>query len=249
MLASNIALARWTDAERILRERAESEPSELVDWETYLLAISAVLAWEKDDPGALMPPNDAGKDSEDTVVAGWWLMHDAVRTTYDADVTAGAQKAAAALEQIARIGVANEDVPLSYALAADMLLEAGDHAALERVTAPLAALPLGPRFKLLHAQLLRVQALLSTDPVDGLRQSVQVLDGMGATFWAARVRVDLATALADSGDQLGAAAALDAADPVLRSLGAGRALRKVDQLRAREGLRQASVPRQLEPSP
>jgi class 3 adenylate cyclase len=231
LLASYLNLGQWTDAEQVLRERAAGEPSELIDWETYLLAISAVLAWEKGDPDVMLPANDAGEDSADAVVAGWWLMYDAVRSAYDGHLAAGAQKAVEGLGRVGSIGVANEDLPLAYSLAVEMLLETGDHATLARVTAPLAELPLGPRFKLLHAQLLRVQALLSTAPLDGLRQAVQVLDAMGAAFWAARVRVDLAAALASAGDTAAATTTLAAAEPFLREIGAVRALRQVTKLR------------------
>jgi hypothetical protein len=251
LVAGYLHLGRWTEAERLLREHADGEQSDLVDWETYLVAVSAVLAWERGEPSALFPPTDAGKDSVDTVVAGWWLMHHAVKTAYDGDLAEGAQAIVRAVEQVCAIGVANEDVPLAFSLAVDMLLEAGDLGALERVTAPIAELPLGPRFRLLHAQLLRVQALLSAAPVDGLGQAVDVLDGMGAAFWAARTRVELATALADSGDAARASAVLDDAEPILREIGAGRALRQVDELRNRDAMRQGAMPRQsiTEPAP
>jgi class 3 adenylate cyclase len=251
LVASYLNLGRWADADRLLREHADGEQSDLVDWETYLLANSAVFAWERGEPSALYPQTDTGKDSADAVVAGWWLMHHAVKTAYDGDLAEAAHVIVRAVEQVCTIGIANEDVPLVYAMAADMLLEAGDRSALERLTAPLAELPLGPRFRLLHGQLLRVQALLSATPVDGLRQAVDVLDGMGAAFWAARVRVDLAAALAAAGDVVAAAAELDAAEPLLREIGAGRALRQVDELRNSDGVRQLSLPRQAgsEPEP
>jgi hypothetical protein len=244
-----INVGRWSDAEQLLRAHAQTERSELVDWETYLLADSAVMAWERDDATVLYPQDDSGKDSEDAVVAAWWSMHDAVRTALAGDLARAAEIIVQAVDQVCAIGVANEDVPLTFSLAVDMLLEVGDHAALKRVTEPFAELPLGQRFRLLHGQLLRVQAMLSTDPVPGLREAVSVLDGMGAAFWAARTRVDLAGALADAGDASAAVATLSGAEPLLRECGAARALRRVDALRASEPLRSVSVPRQVEAEP
>ena len=243
LVTSYLILGRWTEATQLLRERREVERSELVDWETYLLADSAIVAWETNDATQLLPRDDAGKGSEDAILAAWWLMYDAVATAYSDDVAAGARRAAEAVEQACTIGPANEDVPLAYALAVDMLLEAGDRETLARITEPLAALPIGARFRLLHGQLLRVQALMSSAPADGLRQAVEVLDAMGAAFWAARVRVDLARALADAGDTTGAGVVLDAAEPLLREIGAARALRQLDELRG-----STAVPRQSEPS-
>ena len=105
------------------------------------------------------------KDSEDAVVVAWWLMYDAVRTAFDGDVRAGAGIAGRAVEQACTIGPANEDVPFAYSLAVDMLLEAGDLATLERITAPLLELPMGQRFRLLQGQLLRAGAHCSAEPV------------------------------------------------------------------------------------
>ena len=246
LITAHLNLGRWSEAERLLRDRLEMERSELVDWETYLLADSAVMAWEQDDAAVLYPRDDAGKDSEDAVVAAWWLMYDAVATSFDGDLARGARVAAQAVDQVCTIGVANEDVPLAYSFAVDMLLEAGDTATLQRITEPLAKLPLGPRFRLLHAQILRVEALLSSDPVPGLREAVEVLDAMGAGFWAARTRVDLAAALADAGDASAAAGVLNAAEPVLTQCRAARVLRRVADLRNREALRAVSIPRQAD---
>jgi class 3 adenylate cyclase len=232
LLAANLNIGRWRDVELILAERRAAELSELIDWETYLLAGSGVIAWEKDDAGLLLPSDDTAKDSDDPVVVAWWQMYDAARTALAGNPADGARAAAEAVERAGEIGHANEDVPLAYCLAVDMLLESGDQDTLQRITAPLAELPLGPRFRLLHGQVLRAQAHLSTEPVDGLRQAVEVFEAMGAGFWAARVRVELARAFADAGDKSSATAALSAAEPLLREIGATRALRQLDELRS-----------------
>ena len=54
---------------------------------------------------------------------------------------------------------------------------------------------------------------------------------MGAAFWAARAGVELAVALAAAGDTASASAAADAAEPLLRNIGAARALTQLDALR------------------
>jgi hypothetical protein len=252
LLAASLNLGRWADAEQLLDERRTAEHSELLDWETYLLAGSAVLAWEKDDATLLLSaPDESAKDSTDPVVVAWWQMYDAARTALAGQVVEGGQSAARAVETVGAIGLANEDVPLAFSFAADMLLESGDLETLERITAPLAALPRGPRFRLLHGQLLRAQALLTAEPVDGLRQSVEVLDGIGASFWAARVRVDLAQSLVDAGEAGEAIGVIGQAEPLLREIGARRALRRIESLRERDELRALAVPVQVsgEPSP
>ena len=54
---------------------------------------------------------------------------------------------------------------------------------------------------------------------------------MGAAFWAARTGVELATALAAAGDIAAATAAAATAEPLLRKVGAARALMQLDALR------------------
>src|SRR5438270_3290326 len=113
-----------------------------------------------------------------------------------------------------------------------MLLEAGDLATLERITAPLVELPMGQQFRLLHAQLLRARAHLPDEPTIGLRKAVEAFERMGAAFWAARAGVELAVALAAAGDVASSATAAAAAEPLLRTIGAARALTQLDALPA-----------------
>jgi hypothetical protein len=226
-------LGRWAEAEAELTARAASEPSQLLDWETYLMAGSAVLAWERADPTKLLRDRvEDATETDDAVVEAWRFTVAAVDTGFQEGVAAGAVLAARAVESACRAGLANEDVPLLYALAVDMLLEARDLQTLERVTVPLLELTYGQRYRLLQGQLLRAQAHLSGEPVAGLRQAVEVFDRMGAAFWSARTGVELAVALEESGDAAASAAAAAAAEPLLREIGATRALVQLDALRS-----------------
>ena len=135
-------------------------------------------------------------------------------------------------------------MPYALALAVDMLVDADDMETLRAIIAPLEPLTPGQRFRLLEGQLRRAYAHLSAEPVDGLRDAVDTFDSMGAAFWAARTRVELATALADVGDNAGAATALAAAEPMLRENNATRALRQVDVLHTRIGDQAVAVPTQ-----
>src|SRR3954454_10795346 len=217
-IAAAINLGQWPEAESQLAAKAAIDPSQLFDWETYVIAGSAMLAWEQNNPERMLPERVPGRDSEDVVVAAWWLVYDAVRTAFEEGVDAGAPLVARAVEHVFIVGMANEDVPMVYSLAVDMLLEAGDLETLERITAPLLELPMGQQFRLLHGQTLRAQAHLSQEPAVGLRKAVEAFDRMGAAFWAARTGVELAVALAAVGDSASSTAAAAAAEPLLRKI-------------------------------
>ena len=123
--AAASALGRWSEAvERIQAQRAEGITS-LRDWETYLAAVSATLAWGRDDAQILCAVPEAEMSATDGVVAGWWLMHAAVTTAFAGDLHEGAATAARAVERMADASLANEDLPIAYALAADMLIAGG----------------------------------------------------------------------------------------------------------------------------
>jgi class 3 adenylate cyclase len=221
----------WSEAaERIRAQRADGITG-LRDWETYVAAVSAVLAWARDDEQILCATPEAEMTTTDGVVAGWWLMHAAVTAAFEGDLREGGAAAAHAVERMADTGLANEDLPIAYALAADMLLAAGMTTQLETITARLEEVPRGQRFRLLHGMLLRARALLGAEPVVGLRASLEVFEGMGAAYWAARVRIELARAVLDAG-QDGAAALLDLAEPLLISAGAARALAELNEVRS-----------------
>jgi len=248
LVAAYLCMGRFDDAIGLLNQQAADERSQLVDWETYLVTGSALLAWHKDDVTLMRPPIDEAKDSEDVVVAGWWLMRDAIGAAFHRDIAAGATIAAESVDRMALIGRAHEDMPFAYALAVDMLIEAGETEALARITTELDTLRPGQRFRLLDGQMRRARAHLSNTPVAGLREAVEIFDAMNAAFWAARTRVELAAALADAGDKAAATTTLSAAEPFLREIGAARALRQIDDIRARTGIQEIPLPRHAEPA-
>jgi hypothetical protein len=227
---ASLAVGDWTQAlDAITAQRADG-PSAVFDWETYLAAASACLAWGRADPSAMVATPEGSRSSPDLVVAGWGLMHAAVDRALAGDLDEGARLAAQALECTAETSPANEDVPLVYSLAADLLLEAGLTAELDAITSLLETISLGQRFRLLHGMLVRVRALLDDSALEGLRSSISIFDSMGAAYWAARSRTDLAAVLLPT-DPTGAAELLDAAEPVLRGAGADRALGRIADLR------------------
>jgi hypothetical protein len=133
------------------------------------------------------------------------------------------------------LGKTSEEIPPVYGLAVDMLLDADDRGRLEQLTASLEEVPLGQRFRLLHGQLLRARAHLSTDPaqtVQGLRAAVDVFTAMGAVYPSARTRVELAARLADDGDVRAATDLLANARPLLEKLGAVVPLAVADRVAA-----------------
>ena len=230
LVTATFMLGRWDEALRVLAERPPGEISQIVDWETYLVAGAGLLAWAKDDQSLLRPAVDAAEQSPDPVVYAWWLMREAVAAGMADGPRAGAEVAVRAVEKMLEIGAANEDVPVALSLAVDMLLEAGDVAALGDLVAPFESLARGQRFRLLEGQRLRALAHLSGGPAAELPAAVEVFETMGAAYWAARTRAELAVALAAAGDSAGAAAAAAEAEPLLRQIGAARALALLDGL-------------------
>jgi class 3 adenylate cyclase len=229
-VAAAHALGTWPEAIAQIQAQRGDGVTSLLDWETYLAASSACLAWGKDDRTILVAPPEGAMSSSDPVVAGWWLMHSAVSSALEGDLPAGAATAARAVERMADTGLANEDMPMAFALAVDLLVAAGMSSALEIITTQLEEVPLGQRFRLLHGALLRARALLDDTDIAGLRASVAVFDDAGMDYWAARVRVELARALNDTGES-GAAELLDAAEPLFSSADAKRALSELRELR------------------
>jgi hypothetical protein len=229
LLWAHLWLGEWDQARTLIGAHRADGPTSLVDWEWYLASAAACLAWGADDSTALLPAPPL--ETRDPVVRGWELMHEAVDTALSGDLRAGAIVAVESLRRTTEFEIANEDVPPTFILAVDMLVAAGDLGdELASITELLEQIPLGQRYRLLHGTLLRARAHLGSEPVEGLRAAVAVFDQMGATYWAARVRVELAAALDRAGEP-GAAAALEAAEPVLAAAGANRVLRELASVR------------------
>ncbi len=230
LIVALTGLGEWAEATALTRGRAEQERTQFHEWETYLLAGASMLAWQTDDPSLLRDQVTTTEPDDDAVLHGWWLMREAVATALAGDEAAGAAIAARSVDASMQIGASHEDLPLPYSLAVDMLVDVGDLATLERLIPPIEALTLGERFRLLQGQLRRARGHVGGNPVPDLSAAVEVFEAMGAAFWAARTRVELAEALTRAGDDAGAARALAAAVPLLREIGATRALRRAEAL-------------------
>ncbi|HEX7105921.1 MAG TPA: adenylate/guanylate cyclase domain-containing protein [Acidothermaceae bacterium] len=214
---------RWQEAVDLLERHVNDGRTDRLAWEAYIAGGSALHAYGRADASLLLPVIEASGDLNDPLVEGWTLLNAGVARHLDGDRASGARLAADAAMAIMSLGKTSEDLPPVYALAVDMLLDADDRARLGELTAALEQVPLGQRFRLLHGQLLRARAQLSSDPVQvvrGLRAAVEVFTAMGAAYPAARTRVELAALLADDGDVRGATDLLANARPVLEKLGA-----------------------------
>ena len=223
---------RWAEAEDIRQRHPVDERSDRIDWEAYLAAGFALLAYGRGDAAALLPAVGPARDSIDPVVGGWVLMRDAVESHFAGDRTRAATLAAESVARMADLGLTSEDLPLAFGLALDLLLEVGARERVSELAERLEAVPRGQRFRLLQGHLLRARAHLSPDPVAGLRAAADIFTAMGAAYPAARVRVELATRLADDGDLRGAADALSAARPLLEQIGAAPVLAAADRVAA-----------------
>jgi class 3 adenylate cyclase len=231
LLIADVALGEWAVARDVIVARRADGPSALVEWEAYLSVGAAFIAWGSDDPDLLLPP--PAFETSDPVVNGWQMMSDAVTAALGGDVRAGASLAAQAVRRTGEFELANEDVPLAVTLAVELLVAAGDMKdELQALVDLLERIPAGQRYRLLDGSLQRAKAHLSDESVKGLRAAVSIFDQMGAAYWAARVRVELAAAL-DAAGEPGASSMLDAAEPVLTAAGANRALRELGQVRER----------------
>jgi class 3 adenylate cyclase len=220
----------WSEAIEMMQAHVAEGTTSLLDWETFVAACSACFAWGRDDRTVMIAL--PAEETEDPVVRGWRLMHEAVAAALAGDLRQAGVTMISAADATGALRVSNEDMPLCYALAVEILLAAGMTAELDELTTRLEAIPPGQLYRLMHGMVLRVRALLDEGPAAGLRAAIAVFDGMGAAFWAARVRVELAAALADTLDPA-AAELLDAAEPALAAAGATRVLRELSRVRER----------------
>ena len=223
-----LLLGDWAAARELLAAR---ERTDALDWEAYVVAGQALMAWWADD-SALMPALVEGLGAEvDPVVRSWILTTESVTTGMHGDLPAAARIAVDALMGMAEVDLGQEDMPLPLMLAVDMLIELDDRTGLQDLVDVLETLPAGRRYRMYTAQLLRARAHLAEDPLPELRRSIAVLDDMGARFWVEVARVELAEALIQAGQRPAASAALDQAASQLSEIGAGRVLRRVERLR------------------
>jgi class 3 adenylate cyclase/tetratricopeptide (TPR) repeat protein len=232
LLIAYLEAGRWEEAGEILQRHAADGRTDRLDWETYLSTGSALYAYGRGEPTLMGPPAEEARDSIDPVVAGWLLMRDAIEAYFAGDRSRSAELAVGAVDRMSALGNTGEDLALAHGLAVDLLLEARDAERLTQLTESLEQVPLGQRYRLLHGNLLRARAHLSPNPVPGLRAAVEVFNAMGAAYPAARVRVELATRLADDGDMRGAADALAGARPLLEQIGATPLLAVADRVAA-----------------
>jgi hypothetical protein len=223
---------RWAEAEDIRQRHLDDERSDRIDWEAYLAAGFALLAFGRGDGTALPAAVGPARDSIDPVVGGWVLMRDAVESYFAGDRSHAATLAVESVERMAGLGLTSEDLPLAFGLALDLLLAVGARDRLTELVERLEAVPRGQRFRLLQGHLFRARAHLSPDPVAGLRAAAEMFTAMGALYPAAQVRVELATRLADDGDLRGAADALSTARPLLDQIGAATALAAAERVAA-----------------
>jgi len=228
-VASAIATGAWAQAREVIATHAAEAATELVDWEIYLAAGAACIAWGSDDASLMLTPDEVL--SRDPVINGWQQMRVAVATALEGDLVSGSAIAVKAVRTMAEVEPANEDVPLGYALAVDMLAEADSLSELTELSNEFEQIAIGQRFRLLHGTNLRAAALLSDAPDQLLADAIATFEAMGAAYWAARTRLDLAAALVER-EAPGAESLVDLAEPVLVAAGATRALRQVAELRS-----------------
>ena len=222
----------WAEADEILQRHPAAERTDRIDWEAYLAAGSALLAYGRDDAEVLLPAVGPAQELADPVVSAWVLMRDAIESYFAGDHSRAAALAAETVERIAGLSLTCEDLPLAFGLALDLLLEVGARERVSELAERLETIPRGQRFRLLQGHLLRAQAHLSPDPVAGLRAAADMFVATGAAYRAAQVRVELATRLADDGDIRGAVDALSLARPLLEQIGAGPVRAAADRIAA-----------------
>jgi class 3 adenylate cyclase len=214
----------------LIGRKQDDGPTPLHDWEAYLAAGSAVIAWRLGEPELMLPAiPDLGVVS-DPVEQAWWSMREAVIAAFNGDADRAGSLAEQAVGEMAELGLAHEDMPLACALAVDLHLEFGQTDRLGRVCELLEGLSMGQRFAVLAGYLLQARSVLQDDT--GLaRAAVETFDTAGAGLPAALARVHLADRLLANDDAQAADAELTAAGAVLAAIGATPATVRIAALR------------------
>jgi class 3 adenylate cyclase len=182
-----VAEAKRTVA-RVRADESDLQP----DWLSYLSAGSAVLAWRLGDASLVLPAVDSEAESTDPVSSGWWHMREAVVAAFAGDDARAGELAALAVERMAGLGLAHEDMPPAFGLAVELLHRARSTTRLEGLTRQLETLSTGQRHRLAGGHLARARSLLTAGDVQGLRAAVDAFDAAGARLLAADARLDLA---------------------------------------------------------
>jgi hypothetical protein len=219
------------EARQVIADARADGQSAFADWEAYLAAGSALLAWHLGEPDLILPAVPSEETSTDPVSNGWWLMREAGVAACADRIDVAADGCLRAVRRMMDLGPANEDLPPAYLMCVDLLLAAGMTEQLAELTAELEALSMGQRFNFLHGTLLRARALLSADRAPGLRAAIETFDAMSAGLAAAITRIELAEQLMADGSQAEAAVLLDAAGQTLAAISARPALARVEALR------------------
>lgn len=228
-----VALAlsgKWPAARELIRAREER--TDFLDWEAYVDAGAALVAWWSDDLASLAEPADASMFAQTPGSGAWTRTRDGVTAALEGRLTAAAETLVAAVARLAEFDTWVDDLTLPLLVAVDLLVENEDRGGLERIVHMLEPVPPGQRDRMMQAQLLRAKAHLSDSPAAGLHAAAALLEEMGAHLCAEIVRVELGAALATAGEYAAAESALDQAEAFLRELGAARVLRRLNEVRS-----------------
>ena len=231
MVASHVGTP---DAIALAKETIEGARGDglgpLHDWEAYLAAGSAVLAWRLGEPDLVLPAVADAESSSDPVAGAWWSMREAVVVAFTGDGDAASSLAESAVNRMAILGLAHEDMPLAFALAVDMLTAHRQRERLLGLTERLETLSMGQRFAVISGSLLQARSVLDDDAAVA-RAAVETFEAAGAGLPAALARLDLAELLLADHNVTAAQAELAIAEPVLDAIGAKPAMTRIAAMR------------------
>ena len=232
MVAPLVGTPEALSLARDVIDRARSDgQSALHDWEAYLAAGSAVVAWRLGEPDLVLPAVDEAEGSSDPVADAWWFMREAVVTAFDGDEDRAGTLAETAVNRMANLGLAHEDMPMAFALAVELLTSFGMYGPLRALTEMLETLSMGQRYAVLSGLLFQSHAALDDD-VSAARAAVDAFDTAGAALPAALARVDLAQRLLSRGNGVAADVELALAEQVVTAIDATPAVERIAAMRA-----------------